>query len=93
MAPTDIVVWIGVIATIVCAVYAVLGYYRSPGAAMDSRADPSAPRRRPWVPIICVALADSVDGEKRANYISQKQQVPYEAAQAQREIRTRSLCE
>ncbi len=56
MTPTDIVVWIGVIATIVCAVYAVLGYYRSPGAATDSRADPSAPPRRPWVPIICVAL-------------------------------------
>jgi hypothetical protein len=25
--------------------------------------------------------ADSVDGEKRANYVSQKQQVPYEATQ------------
>jgi hypothetical protein len=61
MTPTDAVIWIGTGATLVCAFYAVLGYYRPVGAATADVAGPRAgdlpaAKRHPWVPIICAGL-------------------------------------
>jgi len=59
MSAADVALYIGVVGTLVCAVYAAVGYHRPKGTAVD-KLDP-VPQdrsllRSPWIPVLCVVL-------------------------------------